>query len=86
MKRKYSPHEIKPILQALAQTRGVIIGGQAVNLWAEHYQKESGPWKELCPYASFDLDVLGKRSLEELEIIEQLVSNGFKCNSGQFET
>jgi hypothetical protein len=62
MKRKYSPHEIKPVLQALAQTRSVIIGGQAVNLWAEHYQKESGPWKELRPYTSFYLDVLGSRT------------------------
>lgn len=62
MKRKYSPQEIKPVLQALAQTKGVIIGGQAVNLWAEHYQKESGLWKELRPYTSFALDVLGSRT------------------------
>lgn len=62
MKRKYSPHEIKPVLQALALTKGVIIGGQAVNLWAEHYQKEASPWQELRPYTSFDLDVLGNRT------------------------
>jgi hypothetical protein len=62
MKRKYSPYEIKPVLQALALTRGVIIGGQAVNLWAEHYQKESSPWRELRPYTGFDLDVLGNRT------------------------
>lgn len=62
MKKKYSPHELKPILQALAQTRSVIIGGQAVNLWAEHYQTESPPWTELRPYTSFDLDVLGNRT------------------------
>jgi hypothetical protein len=62
MKRRYSPHELKPVLQALSQTKGVIIGGQAVNLWAEHYQKESSPWTELRPYTSFDLDVLGNRT------------------------
>jgi len=62
MKRKYSPRELKPVLQALAQTNGVIIGGQAINLWAEHYQKDSSPWKELRPYTSFDLDVLGNRT------------------------
>lgn len=62
MKRRYSPHEIKPVLQALALTKGVIIGGQAVNLWAERYQKEASPWKELRPYTSFDLDVLGNRT------------------------
>ncbi len=62
MKRKYSAHELKPVLQALAQTKGVVIGGQAVNLWAEHYQKDASPWKELRPYTSFDLDVLGGRT------------------------
>jgi len=62
MRRKYSPHEIRPVLQALAQTKGVIIGGQAVNLWAEHYQQEGPPWMELRPYTSIDLDVLGNRT------------------------
>src|SRR5690348_16672188 len=62
MKRRYNPHEIKTVLQALAQTKGVIIGGQAVNLWAERYQKDASPWRELRPYTSFDLDVLGNRT------------------------
>ena len=62
MKKQFSPHEIKPVLQALAQTGAVIIGGQAVNLWAERYQSESPPWQELRPYTSFDLDVLGDRT------------------------
>lgn len=62
MKKRFSPRELKPLLQALSQTQGVIIGGQAVNLWAEQFQKESSPWIELRPYTSFDLDVLGNRS------------------------
>jgi hypothetical protein len=62
MKKQFSPHEIKAVLQALAQTGAVIIGGQAVNLWAERYQNESPPWQELRPYTSFDLDVLGDRT------------------------
>lgn len=62
MKRRYNPHEIKTVLQALAQTKGVIIGRQAVNLWAERYQKDASPWRELRPYTSFDLDVLGNRT------------------------
>ena len=61
MKERKSPREIKPVLEALAQTGAVIIGGQAVNLWAERYQTESPPWIELRPYTSFDLDVLGSR-------------------------
>ncbi len=62
MKRRVSPHEIRPILEAIAQTGAVIIGGQAVNLLAERYHKESPPWTELRPYTSFDLDVLGNRA------------------------
>lgn len=62
MKKPFSPHELTPVLQALSQTDGVIIGGQAVNLWAEHYQTESPPWADLRPYTSFDLDVLGSRT------------------------
>lgn len=62
MKRRYSPQELKLVLQALAQTNAVVIGGQAINVWAEHYQRESSPWMELRPYTSFDLDVLGNRS------------------------
>jgi hypothetical protein len=65
------PSEIKPVLEALASTKAVIIGGQAVNLWAEHYQKDSSPWKELRPYTSFDLDVLGNRSPEVQPGIER---------------
>lgn len=33
-----------------------------MNLWAEHYQKDSSPWKELRPYTSFDFAVLGNRT------------------------
>jgi hypothetical protein len=62
MAQRKSPREIKPALQALAQTDAVVIGGQAVNLWAEHYQADSPPWNELRPYTSFDLDVLGSRA------------------------
>jgi hypothetical protein len=62
MAQRKSPREIKPVLEALAQTEAVVIGGQAVNLWAERYQADSPPWTELRPYTSFDLDVLGSRT------------------------
>jgi hypothetical protein len=62
MSERKSPRQIKRVLEALAQTEAVIIGGQAVNLWAEQYQKDSSPWKELRPYTSFDLDALGSRT------------------------
>jgi hypothetical protein len=62
MSKRRSLAEIRPVLEALARTEAIIIGGQAVNLWAERYQKETAPWIELRPYTSFDLDVLGSRS------------------------
>jgi hypothetical protein len=43
----------------------VVIGGQAVNLWSEHYRKSGGlppaTWTALEPFASRDLDLLGGR-------------------------
>jgi hypothetical protein len=62
MAQRKSLGEIKPALEALAQTGAVVIGGQAVNLWAELYQTNSPPWSELRPFTSFDLDVLGSRT------------------------
>jgi hypothetical protein len=90
--QRKSPTEIKPVLQALAKTDGVVIGGQAVNLWAEHYQTNSPPWKELQPYTSFDLDVLGSRS-DVLKCSEALDAEPFfpqpsenTANSGKIVT
>jgi hypothetical protein len=62
MKKRLSPSEIRPALKALSQTNGVIIGGQAVNLWAEKFQKDESFWRELGPYTSYDLAVLGDQT------------------------
>ncbi len=41
----------------------VVVGGQAVNLWAEHYRQAGAfpaeVWTNLLPFASYDLDCLG---------------------------
>ncbi|MBI5385388.1 MAG: hypothetical protein HZA90_11970 [Verrucomicrobia bacterium] len=56
-----SPHDILSLLRVVAQTDCLVIGGQAVNLWSERYQKPEPPWSELQPFTSIDLDLLGSR-------------------------
>ncbi len=92
MAQRKSPREIKSVLEALAQTEAVVIGGQAVNLWAERYQSDSPPWNELRPYTSFDLDVLGSRT-DVLKCSEALNAESFfpepsenTANSGKIVT
>lgn len=51
----------------------LIVGGQAVNLWALYYQEATA---ELAPFVSRDIDVVGKR--ETLKQIAQLA--GIKPN------
>ena len=44
----------------------VVVGGQAINLWAEHYQAAEEPpgaaWEAHLPFASGDLDLFGSTS------------------------
>jgi hypothetical protein len=56
-----APGEILDILRIIGQTECVIIGGQAVNLWSERYEKPEPPWADLKPFTSVDLDLLGGR-------------------------
>jgi hypothetical protein len=56
-----SPGDILEVLRAVAQTDCLVIGGQAVNLWSERYEKPEPPWTELKPFTSLDLDLLGSR-------------------------
>jgi hypothetical protein len=92
MAQRKSLHEIKPALKALVETGAVVIGGQAINLWAERYQANSPPWDELRPYTSFDLDVLGSRT-DVLKCSEALNAEPFfplssenTANSGKIVT
>ncbi len=55
------PEDILEILRTIGKTDCVIIGGQAVNLWSERYEKPEPPWSELKPFTSVDLDLLGDR-------------------------
>lgn len=55
----FTPLEIRPLLEALSHCDAVIVGGQAINLWSETYQKDEEPWISLRPFTSRDLDALG---------------------------
>ncbi len=57
----YRPAELLRELSALSKTGAVVIGGQAVNIWAERYAKNEPFWSVRQPYTSRDLDVLGSQ-------------------------
>jgi hypothetical protein len=55
----FTPQQLRPLLEALSRSDVVIVGGQAINLWSEIYQKDEEPWRSLRPFTSRDLDALG---------------------------
>ncbi len=57
----FAPHELAAIFRALdkAGWDAVLVGGQAVNVWACHYDRNDPSWRELRPYTSRDLDFHG---------------------------
>jgi hypothetical protein len=56
-------YDLPPVLGVVSKLDCVVIGGQAVNIWCEHYARENyvptAQWDELKPFTSLDLDVLG---------------------------
>jgi hypothetical protein len=59
----FTPNDLKALLQTLhqAQVELILVGGQAINLWAMQYHQPSTEWEQLLPYASVDLDFYGSR-------------------------
>jgi hypothetical protein len=59
----FTPETLKTILQILqqAQIELIVVGGQAINLWAMQYCQPSPEWEILLPYSSLDLDFYGSR-------------------------
>ncbi|MBE9010962.1 hypothetical protein IQ250_12160 [Pseudanabaenaceae cyanobacterium LEGE 13415] len=68
-----TPDALKTVLQQLQQAEIdlVIVGGQAINLWAMQYYQPRPEWDELQPFASVDLDLFGGR-LEAIQCSEVL--------------
>jgi len=60
---EWSVSDLSPVLGVVGKLDCVIIGGQAVNIWCEHYARgdyvPAAQWDELKPFTSLDLDVLG---------------------------
>lgn len=57
----FAPEDLIAVFSSLqaAGWDAVLIGGQAVNLWARHYEEDLPGWLELRPYTSRDLDYHG---------------------------
>jgi hypothetical protein len=63
MKKMLTPEDLRDVFLQLqtVELDAVVVGGQAVNLWAYQYSETSTMLKELLPFASEDLDFYGGR-------------------------
>ncbi len=61
MEKKLTPRDLREVLIKLQEARldAVVVGGQAVNLWAFKYCEDAPTLKEFLPFASEDLDFYG---------------------------
>jgi hypothetical protein len=60
---KLTPEGLREIFIDLqsASLDAVVVGGQAVNLWAYQYSEQAPELKQYLPFASEDLDFYGGR-------------------------
>ena len=60
-KPKFEPRDFADIIHDPAQP--LIVGGQAVNIWAEAFHQQSQRLQELTPFVSEDGDIIGDENL-----------------------
>ncbi|HWL69980.1 MAG TPA: hypothetical protein VNS22_16540 [Geminicoccus sp.] len=58
-----SPHDLKHILVAIEDQPAFLIGGQALNIWAERYALTVPELLVFGPYTSKDVDFIGTRDV-----------------------
>jgi hypothetical protein len=69
---KLTPDAIAVLLKQIQQIEGlVVVGGQAINLWALQSYQPTPEWAELQPFSSVDLDFFGGR-LEAVQCADAL--------------
>jgi hypothetical protein len=57
--KKWEPTDLREFFEKLQGLEMIVIGGQAINLWAIRYGKDDPFWAKHLPYTSEDLDFLG---------------------------
>jgi hypothetical protein len=62
-----------------AEWDSILVGGQAVNIWACHYEKDDADWSQFRPYTSRDLDYHG--GLAEARLAMKILGARGKLNT-----
>ena len=59
LKMTYTPDEVQAIFNSVKDLDIVLVGGQAVNLWASFYREETSELENYLPFASEDIKFYG---------------------------
>ena len=78
----FAPHELVEVFRALQEAGwdAVLVGGQAVNIWACHFERDLPAWRQLRPYTSRDLDYHG--GLAEARLAMRVLRAEGQLNTG----
>ena len=79
---QFAPDELAEVFRALQEAGwdAVLVGGQAVNIWACHFERDVPAWRQLRPYTSRDLDYHG--GLAEARLAMRVLHAQGQLNTG----